>query len=310
MIFSGTSNRDLAHRTCRHLGIPLGNARVARFSDGEIDVELLQNVRGSDTYIIQSLSSPINESLIELLLLSDALKRASARSIAAVLPYFGYARQDRRIRATRTAISAKVVANMITTAGIDRVFTIDLHADQIQGFFDIPVDNIYSMKAMVKEIKSSGHDNPVIVSPDVGGIVRARAFTKQIPNSDLAIIDKRRPAKNKAQVMHIIGDVKDRDCVIVDDIVDTSGTLCAAVDFLKDKGAGYVGAFITHPVLSGRALENLQNSDLDALVVTNTIPIEEKIAKWKNLKQIDISGIVAQVIRRSTKSESLHNLYD
>ena len=309
LIFSGNSNVALAKSISKHLDIPLGKARVGRFSDGEVDVEILDNVRGHDVSIIQSTSAPAADNLIELLAMADALRRASAARITAVIPYFGFARQDRRVRSARTPITAKVVANMIAAGGIHRVLTMDLHADQIQGFFDMPVDNIYSTPIMLKEIHKKRYGKIMVISPDVGGVVRARAFTKHLHGSDLAIIDKRRPKPNEAQVMHVIGDVKDCNCVVVDDIIDTAGTLRTAADFLKNQGAKSIIAYITHPIFSGNAVENIEKSQLDEIVVSNTIPISKKAANSKKIRQIDISEMMAEAIRRVNSSASLSELY-
>src|SRR5476651_501246 len=269
MIFSGNTNQELAGCVVEHLILPLGKAMTGRFSDGETMVEIQENVRGRDVFIIQSTCAPANNNLMELLLIADALRRASAARITAVVPYFGYARQDRRVRSARVPITAKIVADMMASVGISRLVTVDLHADQIQGFFYMPVDNLYSTPIMLDEIHKNSYQNTMIVSPDVGGVIRARAIAKRIPGADLAIIDKRRPQPNEAQVMHIIGDVKDRDCIIVDDIVDTASTLSKAVDALKEHGASKVVAYVTHPVLSGKAIANLDSSSLDELVITD-----------------------------------------
>ena len=272
MVFTGNANPQLADAIAKNIGVPLGYAGISKFSDGEVSVELNENVRGKDVFIIQPTCSPTNDSIMELLLMADALHRASANRITAVIPYFGYARQDRRVRSARVAISAKVVADMIGAVGVNRVLTVDLHAEQIQGFFSIPVDNVYGSPVLTDDIERQSYTNLTVVSPDVGGVVRARAVAKQL-NVDLAIIDKRRPTANEAQVMHIIGDVKGRSCLIVDDMVDTAGTLCKAADALKEHGALKVVAYCTHPVLSGPAIENINSSNLDALVVTDTIPL-------------------------------------
>src|SRR5574338_359657 len=272
-VFTGNANPQLAHDITRYLQVPLGRAHVGRFSDGEVTVELMENVRGRDVFIVQPTSPPANDHLMELLVMVDACRRASAQRITAVIPYFGYARQDRRPRATRVAITAKVVANMLAGAGVHRVLTVDLHADQIQGFFDIPVDNVYSSPVLLGEVWKQKYEDLVVVSPDVGGVVRARAIAKWLDDADLAIIDKRRPRANVATVMNIIGDVEGKTCVLVDDIVDTAGTLCAAANALKERGARKVVAYCVHPVLSGAALDNLNKSSLDQLVVTNTLPL-------------------------------------
>ena len=274
MVFTGNANPELADKIAKNIGVPLGNARIGKFSDGEVLVELNENVRGKDVFIIQPTCAPTNDSIMELLLMADALHRASANRITAVIPYFGYARQDRRVRSARVPISAKVVADMISSVGVNRVLTVDLHAEQIQGFFSIPVDNVYGSPILTDDIERQRYENLLVVSPDIGGVVRARAVAKQL-NADLAIIDKRRPAANEAQVMHVIGDVDGRSCLIVDDMVDTAGTLCKAADALKKHGAKKVIAYCTHPILSGPAVENIDGSNLDSLVVTDTIPLSE-----------------------------------
>ena len=273
IVFTGNATPELAQKVANHLHVPIGEADVTQFSDGEISVEINENVRGSDVFIIQSTCAPTNDSIMELLVMADALRRASAGRITAVIPYFGYARQDRRVRSARVPITAKVVADMITTVGIDRVLTVDLHADQIQGFFDIPVDNVYGSPVLLDDIKKQNYDDLMVVSPDVGGVVRARAVAKQLNDCDLAIIDKRRPKANTSQVMHIIGEVEGRTCILVDDMVDTAGTLCKAAAALKEHGAKKVVAYATHAVLSGPAIDNLNASDLYELVITDTIPL-------------------------------------
>ncbi len=308
MVFTGNANPALAEKVVEKLGISLGNATVGRFSDGEIAIELNENVRGKDVFIIQSTSAPTNDHLMELILMADALRRASATRITAVVPYFGYARQDRRPRSARVPISAKVAAGMMAAVGIDRVLTVDLHADQIQGFFDIPVDNVYGSPVLLEEIQSQNYDNPIVVSPDVGGVVRARAVAKQL-NTELAIIDKRREKANESQVMHIIGDVTDRTCILVDDMCDTAGTLCKAANALKEHGASRVIAYATHPVLSGRALENLKASNLDELVVTDTIPLSPEMSKCKNVRQLTLSDLLAESIRRVCNEESISAMF-
>ncbi len=293
-----------------HLHIPLGAASIGQFSDGEIAVEITENVRGKDVFIVQPTCAPTNDNLMEILVMADALRRASAGRITAVIPYFGYARQDRRPRSSRVPITAKVVADMLTTVGIDRVVMIDLHADQIQGFFDIPVDNIYGTPALLADLRQQSHDNLMVVSPDVGGVVRARAVAKQMGDIDLAIIDKRRQKANESQVMHLIGDVKGRDCVIVDDMVDTAGTLCKAADALKTFGARKVVAYATHPVLSGKAIENLKNSVIDELVVTDTIPLSEEAQALGKIRQVSVASMVAETIRRINNEESISAMFD
>ncbi len=309
MVFSGNANPQLSDRIARYIGVPLGNASIDKFSDGEISVELNENVRGKDVFIIQPTCSPTNDHILELLLMADSLHRASANRITAVIPYFGYARQDRRVRSARVAISAKVVADMISAVGVDRVLTVDLHAEQIQGFFSIPVDNVYGSPVLTDEIERQEYKNLTVVSPDIGGVVRARAVAKQL-DVDLAIIDKRRPSMNEAQVMHIIGDVDGRTCLIVDDLVDTAGTICKAADALKDAGAQLVVAYCTHPVLSGNALENVENSSLDALVVTDTIPLREDAKKCKRIRQLSMARLLAESIRRVSNEESISAMFD
>lgn len=309
MVFSGNANPQLSDRIARYIGVPLGNASIDKFSDGEISVELNENVRGKDVFIIQPTCSPTNDHILELLLIADALHRASANRITAVIPYFGYARQDRRVRSARVAISAKVVADMIGAVGVDRVLTVDLHAEQIQGFFSIPVDNVYGSPVLTDEIERQDYDNLTVVSPDIGGVVRARAVAKQL-DVDLAIIDKRRPSMNEAQVMHIIGDVDGRTCLIVDDLVDTAGTICKAADALKDAGAQLVVAYCTHPVLSGNAIENVENSSLDALVVTDTIPLRDDAKKCKRIRQLSMARLLAESIRRVSNEESISAMFD
>ena len=308
MVFAGNSNPELVHKVVNHLHIPLGKAYVGRFSDGEIAVEIQENVRGRDVFIIQSTCAPTNDNLMELLVMADAMRRSSAVRITAVLPYFGYARQDRRPRSTRVPISAKVVADMIASVGVDRVLTVDLHADQIQGFFDIPVDNIYGSPILLDDMERQGHENMMVVSPDHGGVVRARAVAKRL-NTDLAIIDKRRPEANKSEVMNIIGDVSNRTCILVDDMVDTAGTLCAAAAALKQQGATKVVAYCTHPILSGRALENVANSELDELVVTNTIPLSPAAQALGRIRQLDMSPLLAESVRRISNAESISAMF-
>lgn len=309
MVFTGNANPQLADAIAKNIGVPLGYASISKFSDGEVSVELNENVRGKDVFIIQPTCSPTNDSIMELLLMADALHRASANRITAVIPYFGYARQDRRVRSARVAISSKVVADMIGTVGVNRVLTVDLHAEQIQGFFSIPVDNVYGSPVLTDDIERQRYENLIVVSPDVGGVVRARAVAKQL-NVDLAIIDKRRPAANEAQVMHIIGDVAGRSCLIVDDMVDTAGTLCKAADALKEHGAQKVVAYCTHPVLSGPAIENINNSNLDALVVTDTIPLSEEAKSCKHIRQLSMAKLLAESIRRVSNEESISAMFD
>ncbi|MGD9599710.1 MAG: ribose-phosphate diphosphokinase [Steroidobacteraceae bacterium] len=308
-LFAGNANPQLAQDIARHLKQPLGRAYVGRFSDGEVNVELIENVRGRDVFLLQPTCAPVNDSLMELLVMADACRRASAARVTAVVPYFGYARQDRRPRATRAAITAKLVANMISGAGVDRLLTIDLHADQIQGFFDIPVDNVYGSPVLLGDAWKQGYDNMIVVSPDVGGVVRARALAKRLDDADLAIIDKRRPRPNESKVMNIIGEVAGKTCVLVDDMVDTAGTLCLAAQALKDQGAKRVVAYITHAVLSGNAVEKISGSALDELVVTDTIPLTEAAHKCGRIRQLSVAGLLAETIRRIRDEESVSSLY-
>ena len=308
MVFAGNSNPDLVHKVVNHLHIPIGKAYVGRFSDGECAVEIQENVRGRDVFIIQSTCAPTNDNLMELLVMADAMRRSSALRVTAVLPYFGYARQDRRPRSSRVPISAKVVADIIAGVGVDRVLTVDLHADQIQGFFDIPVDNVYGSPVLLDDIERRDYSDVMVVSPDHGGVVRARAVAKRL-NSDLAIIDKRRPKANKSEVMNIIGDVAGRTCILVDDMVDTAGTLCQAAAALKEKGGKAVYAYCTHPILSGRALENVANSQLDELVVTNTIPLSPAAQALDKIRQLDMSPLLAESVRRISNAESISALF-
>jgi len=309
MVFTGNANPALAKAVVGYLNLPLGQASVTRFSDGEIQVEVQENVRGKDVFIIQSTCAPANDNLMELLLLVDSMFRASAGRITTVIPYFGYSRQDRRPRSARVPIAAKVAANMLTGAGAHRVLTVDLHADQIQGFFDIPVDNVYASPILLGDIWRHEYKNLVIVSPDVGGVVRARAVAKQLDDADLAIIDKRRPRPNVAKVMNIIGDVKGRVCILVDDMVDTAGTLCRAADALKEHGAAKVIAYCTHPVLSGKAINNIEQSALDELVVADTIPLKEDAANCTRVRQLSIAEMLAETIRRISCEESVSSLF-
>jgi ribose-phosphate pyrophosphokinase len=308
-VFTGNANPALAQEIARHLMQPLGRAMVGRFSDGEIQVEIMENVRGKDVYLVQSTCPPANEHLMELLVMADACKRASAGRITAVIPYLGYARQDRRQRAMRVPITAKLVADMIGCAGVNRVLTVDLHADQIQGFFDVPVDNVYASPVLLGEVWKQKYDKMIVVSPDVGGVVRARALARRLDNADLAIIDKRRQRANESQVMNIIGDVRGRSCILVDDLVDTAGTLCQAAQALKDEGAERVIAYITHPVLSGKAVERVENSALDQLVVTDTIPLGEAARKCKRIRVLSVAELLAETMRRIRDEESVSSLY-
>jgi len=308
-LYSGNANPALAQEIARHLMVPLGRAVVGRFSDGEVNIELMENVRGRDVFILQPTCPPANDNLMELLVMTDACRRASAARITAVVPYFGYARQDRRPRATRTAITAKLIANMMSSAGIDRLLTVDVHAEQIQGFFDIPVDNVYASPVLLGDAWRQGYDNMVVVSPDVGGVVRARALAKRLDDADLAIIDKRRPRPNESKVMNIIGEVAGKTCVMVDDMVDTAGTLCQAAQALKEEGAKRVVAYITHPVLSGNAVEKISKSVLDEIVVTDTIPLRADAQGCRKIRQLSVSALLAETIRRIRDEESVSSLY-
>jgi len=309
MIFSGNANPKLSLQAAEYLKMPLGKITVGKFSDGEIMVEINENVRGRDCYIMQPVCMPTNDNLMELLVIADALRRASATRITAVIPYLGYARQDRRSRSSRVPITAKVVANMISTAGIDRVLTVDLHADQIQGFFDIPLDNVYGSPVLLGDLWKHKYPDLMVVSPDVGGVVRARALAKRLDDTDLAIIDKRRPNPNESEIMNIIGDVDGRTCVIIDDLVDTAGTLCNAAGALKEFGAVKVVAYCTHPVLSGKAIENIDNSKLDELVVTDTIPLRSDAASCKRIRQLSVAAMLAESMRRIAEGESLSSMF-
>jgi ribose-phosphate pyrophosphokinase len=308
-VFAGNANLQLAQDIARHLMVPLGRSAVSRFSDGESTVELLENVRGRDVFIVQPTSPPANDNLMELLVMVDACRRASAARITAVLPYFGYARQDRRPRAMRVPITAKLVANMIASAGVDRLLTVDLHADQIQGFFDIPVDNVYASPVLLGDAWKQKYEDLVVVSPDVGGVVRARALAKRLDDADLAIIDKRRPRANESEVMNIIGEVSGKTCVLIDDLVDTAGTLCHAAQALKEAGAKRVLAYITHAVLSGPAIDRISKSQLDELVVTDTIPLREEAQKCSKIRRLSVAGLLAETMRRIRDEESVSSLY-
>ena len=309
MLFSGNANPVLAADIARSLNMPLGKINVDRFSDGEIMVEIEENVRGRDVFILQSLCSPANDNLMEMIIIADALRRASVERVTAVIPYMGYARQDRRSRSARVPITAKVVADMIGIMGVSRVLTVDLHADQIQGFFDMPLDNVYASPVLLGDIWKHKYEKQIVVSPDVGGVVRARAIAKRLDDIDLAIIDKRRPKANESEIMNIIGDVKGRTCIIVDDMVDTAGTLCNASNALKDFGADRVVAYCTHPVLSGRALDNINTSSLDELVVTDTIPLHEAAAECDKIRQLSVATMLAESIRRISEGESLSSMF-
>ena len=310
MIFTGNANPALAESVAKQLNIPLGKATVGRFSDGEVMVEINENVRGKDVFVLQSTCHPTNDNIIELLLIIDALRRASAGRITAVVPYFGYARQDRRVRSARVPISAKVVADTMVGVGVDRVLTVDLHAEQIQGFFTVPVDNVYASSILNADIVRCDYENLIVVSPDIGGVVRARAIAKQLDDADLAIIDKRRPRANEAEVMNLIGDVEGRTAILVDDMVDTAGTLCTAANALKERGALKVVSYCTHAVLSGKALENIKNSQLDELVVTDTIPLSSEALAVGKIRQLTIADLLAESIRRVSNEESISALFD
>jgi ribose-phosphate pyrophosphokinase len=308
MVFTGNANPRLAQEVAKHLNLSLGRAIVGRFSDGEVMVEIMENVRGKDVFVLQSTCAPTNDNLMELLVMVDALKRSSAARVTAAIPYFGYARQDRRPRSARVAISAKVVANMLTSVGVARVLTMDLHADQIQGFFDMPVDNVYAAPVLLGDVWKQRYDNLIVVSPDVGGVVRARALAKRL-ESDLAIIDKRRPRANVSEVMNVIGEVKGRTCVIMDDMVDTAGTLVKAAQVLKEEGATKVVAYCTHAVLSGAAVERINKSDLDELVVTDTIPLREDAQGSAKIRQLSVAGLLAETILRIFNEDSVSSLF-
>ena len=308
MVFTGNANPELAQRVVKHLDISLGNASVSKFSDGEVAIELLENVRGRDVFVLQSTCQPTNDNLMEVLTMVDALKRASAGRITAAIPYFGYARQDRRPRSARVPISAKLVANMLTSAGVDRLLTVDLHADQIQGFFDIPVDNVYATPVLLREIQTQRYEDLVVVSPDIGGVVRARAMAKAL-NCDLAIIDKRRPKANVAEVMNIIGEIEGKTCLIVDDMIDTANTLCKAAQALKQKGAARVVAYATHPVLSGQAADRIGASVLDEVVVTDTIPLRADSAAQPKIRVVSIAELIGETLRRINNEESVSYLF-
>ena len=308
VLFTGNANPALAQEMAKNLGVELGKASVGRFSDGEVTVEIQQNVRARDVFVVQSTCAPTNENLMELLIMVDALKRASARRITAVIPYFGYARQDRRPRSMRVPITAKVVANLLETVGVERLLTMDLHADQIQGFFDIPVDNIYASPVLLSDLKSKAYPDLVVVSPDVGGVVRARALAKQL-GTDLSIIDKRRPKANVSEVMHVIGEIDGRNCVIMDDMIDTAGTLVKAAEVLKERGAKRVFAYCTHPILSGPAVDRIAGSQLDEVVISNTIPLSDAAKACKKIRQLSVAFLFAETIRRISDGESVTSLF-
>lgn len=309
-IFAGNGTPDLAQKIAEKLFTRLGNATVDRFSDGEIHVQINENVRGGDIFIIQSTCAPTNDNLMELIVMIDAMRRASAGRITAVVPYFGYARQDRRLRSARVPITAKVVADLLSSVGVDRVLTVDLHAEQIQGFFDVPVDNVFGSPILVDDMKNHSFENPVIVSPDIGGVVRARAIAKLLNDTDIAIIDKRRPRPNVSEVMHLIGEVKDRDAIIIDDMIDTGGTLCKAADALKARGAKRVFAYATHPVLSGPAFRNISESSLDEVIVTDSIPLSQQIKDTGKVKVLTLAPMLAEAIRRISNEESISAMFE
>lgn len=308
-LFAGNATPELAKKIAKRLFIELGDAVVGRFSDGEISVQINENVRGSDVFIIQSTCAPTNDNLMELIVMVDALRRASAGRITAVIPYFGYARQDRRVRSARVPITAKVVADFLSSVGVDRVLTCDLHAEQIQGFFDVPVDNVFGSPVLIEDMRERNFEDAVVVSPDIGGVVRARAIAKLLDDTDLAIIDKRRPQANVSQVMHIIGDVAGRDCIIVDDMIDTGGTLCKAAEALKEHGAKRVFAYATHPVLSGNAAENLKNSVIDEVIVTDSIPLSDELKALDKIKVLTLADMLAETVRRISNEESISAMF-
>ncbi len=309
MIFTGNANPELALKISSHLQLPIGQATVGTFSDGETMIEILENVRGRDVFIIQSTCAPSNDNLMELLVMADALRRSSAGRITAVIPYFGYARQDRRVRSARVPITAKVVADMIAAVGICRILTVDLHADQIQGFFSMPVDNVYSTPVLLDDIQQKNLTNLMVISPDVGGVVRARAMAKRLNDAEMSIIDKRRSGPNKSEVMHIIGEPRGRNCLIIDDIVDTAGTLCSAAHELKKSGAASVRAYITHPVLSGPAIDNIMHSSLDEVVVTDTIPLSDSARNCKKIRVVSLAPMLSQAIKRVNEEESISSMF-
>ena len=309
-LFAGNATPELAQKVAKRLYIELGDAVVGRFSDGEISVQINENVRGSDVFILQSTCAPTNDNLMELIVMVDALRRASAGRITAVIPYFGYARQDRRVRSARVPITAKVVADFLSSVGVDRVLTVDLHAEQIQGFFDVPVDNVFGSPVLLEDMKERDFEDVVVVSPDIGGVVRARAIAKLLNDTDLAIIDKRRPQANVSQVMHIIGDVEGRDCIIVDDMIDTGGTLCKAAEALKEHGAKRVFAYATHPILSGKAAENLRDSMIDEVIVTDSIPLSDELKALDKVNVLTLADMLAETIRRISNEESISAMFE
>jgi ribose-phosphate pyrophosphokinase len=308
-LFAGNATPELAKRIANRLYTSLGDIIVSRFSDGEVNVQINENVRGEDVFIIQSTCAPTNDNLMELLVMIDAMRRASAGRITAVIPYFGYARQDRRVRSARVPITAKVVADFLSTVGVDRVLTVDLHAEQIQGFFDVPVDNVFGSPVILEDMLQRDFKRPIVVSPDIGGVVRARAIAKLLNDTDMAIIDKRRQRANEAEVMNIIGDVADRDCILVDDMIDTAGTLCKAADALKARGAKRVFAYATHPIFSGKAVSNIKNCSIDEIVVCDTIPLTAEVKALKNVRQLTLSGMLAEAIRRISNEESISAMF-
>ena len=308
-LFAGNATPELAKRIANRLYTSLGDIIVSRFSDGEVNVQINENVRGEDVFIIQSTCAPTNDNLMELLVMIDAMRRASAGRITAVIPYFGYARQDRRVRSARVPITAKVVADFLSTVGVDRVLTVDLHAEQIQGFFDVPVDNVFGSPVILEDMLQRDFERPIVVSPDIGGVVRARAIAKLLNDTDMAIIDKRRQRANEAEVMNIIGDVADRDCILVDDMIDTAGTLCKAADALKARGAKRVFAYATHPIFSGKAVSNIKDSAIDEIVVCDTIPLTAEVKALKNVRQLTLSGMLAEAIRRISNEESISAMF-
>ncbi|OCG70787.1 ribose-phosphate pyrophosphokinase [Gilliamella apicola] len=308
-LFAGNATPELAKRIANRLYTSLGDIVVSRFSDGEVNVQINENVRGEDVFIIQSTCAPTNDNLMELLVMIDAMRRASAGRITAVIPYFGYARQDRRVRSARVPITAKVVADFLSTVGVDRVLTVDLHAEQIQGFFDVPVDNVFGSPVILEDMLQREFERPIVVSPDIGGVVRARAIAKLLNDTDMAIIDKRRQRANEAEVMNIIGDVADRDCILVDDMIDTAGTLCKAADALKARGAKRVFAYATHPIFSGKAVSNIKNCAIDEIVVCDTIPLTAEVKALKNVRQLTLSGMLAEAIRRISNEESISAMF-
>lgn len=308
-LFAGNAVPNLARLIANRLYTNLGKASVGRFSDGEVNVQINENVRGGDIFIIQSTCAPTNDNLMELIVMVDALRRASATRITAVIPYFGYARQDRRVRSARVPITSRVVANFLSSVGIDRILTVDLHAEQIQGFFDVPVDNVFGSPILLEDMLQQNFNNPIVVSPDIGGVVRARAIAKLLNDTDMAIIDKRRPRANVSQIMNIIGDVHSRDCILVDDMIDTGSTLCKAADVLKEKGAQRVFAYATHPIFSGNAYENIQNSMIDEIIICDTIPLKLEIQSLSNVRTLTLSGMLAETIRRISNEESISAMF-